>query len=157
MGAKFWSDYEKEYFINVIVPLSQYATGTHDTLRGRSFADLASKMQADLDKVHQSRRQYTGELLYEHWYQKVRPRHDTPGRKSAKSRSSHHSSDEDDDGESPFEKPAMPIETLLQKFGNTGPYRFRHGLAEETFAPRGALVPKGPNYSVVSTPPRYQA
>ena len=169
MGAKFWSDEEKQYFVDVIVPLSQYASGTHDPNRGRTFVDLASKMQRDLDLLNQSRRQYTGDLLYEHWYQKVRPQRDTPGRHAPSpvsgsaappargfTRGREHlkfSDDYNGDEEGPV-RSAMPIETLLQKYGNTGPFRFSHPIGEGTFkAAKAPKIPEPDPFSVVRTPP----
>jgi hypothetical protein len=72
MGAPFWSDKEKQYFLDHIVPRSHYAKGYYDE-NGRSFQDLAEVMQRDMDERGWSRRQYSGDLLFQHWYQKIRP------------------------------------------------------------------------------------
>lgn len=72
MGAPFWSNEEKQYFLTHIVPRSHYANGYYDS-SGRSFDDLASVMQRDLDERDLSRRTYNGDLLFQHWYQRVRP------------------------------------------------------------------------------------
>jgi hypothetical protein len=72
MGAPFWSDEEKQYFLVQILPRSRYAKGCYDR-NGRTFEDLAEVMQRDMDKQGWSRRQYNGDLLFQHWYQKIRP------------------------------------------------------------------------------------
>lgn len=72
MGAPFWSNEEKQYFLQQIVPRSHYANGYYEST-GRSFEDLAQIMQRDLDDRNLSRRTYSGDLLFQHWYQKVRP------------------------------------------------------------------------------------
>jgi hypothetical protein len=72
MGAPFWSEAEKRYFLEQIVPRSHYANG-HYQPNGRSFEELAPIMQRDLDDRNLSRRTYNGDLLFQHWYQKVRP------------------------------------------------------------------------------------
>lgn len=78
MGAPFWSNEEKGYFLQQVVPRSHYATGTYDS-SGRSFDDLAVVMQRDLDERGLSRRTYNGDLLFQHWYQKVKPTMNNPG------------------------------------------------------------------------------
>lgn len=72
MGAPFWSNEEKHYFLQQIVPRSHYANGYYEST-GRSFEDLAQVMQRDLDDRNLSRRTYNGDLLFQHWYQKVKP------------------------------------------------------------------------------------
>lgn len=72
MGAPFWSEAEKRYFLDHIVPRSHYANGYYEP-NGRSFEELAPIMQRDLDDRTLSRRTYNGDLLFQHWYQKVRP------------------------------------------------------------------------------------
>jgi hypothetical protein len=70
MGARLWSNEEKQYFLNRIVPLSHYATGTFDPKSGHDFKELAPLMQDELDAQGLSKRKYTGENLFQHWYQK---------------------------------------------------------------------------------------
>jgi hypothetical protein len=70
MGARLWSNEEKQYFLNRIVPLSHYATGTFDPKSGYDFKELAPIMQDELDAQGLSKRKYTGENLFQHWYQK---------------------------------------------------------------------------------------
>jgi hypothetical protein len=70
MGARLWSNEEKQYFLNRIVPLSHYATGTFDPKSGHDFKELAPLMQDELDAHGLSKRKYTGENLFQHWYQK---------------------------------------------------------------------------------------
>jgi hypothetical protein len=70
MGARLWSNEEKQYFLNRIVPLSHYASGTFDPKSGHDFKELAPLMQDELDAQGLSKRKYTGENLFQHWYQK---------------------------------------------------------------------------------------
>jgi hypothetical protein len=70
MGARLWSNEEKQYFLNRIVPLSHYATGTFDPKSGHDFKELAPLMQDELDAQGLSKRKYTGENLFQHWHQK---------------------------------------------------------------------------------------
>lgn len=72
MGAPFWSDIEREYFLNKVLPRSCFVNGRFEE-GGIDLADLAKEMQEDLDKNGESRRKYDKEILYQHWYQKVRP------------------------------------------------------------------------------------
>jgi hypothetical protein len=71
MGAPFWSEEEKKYFLEEVIPKSYYSQGYHGT-QGRSFEDLAAVMQRDMDARGLSRRKYNGDILFQHWYQKVR-------------------------------------------------------------------------------------
>src|SRR4051794_9620153 len=73
MGAPFWSKAEDEYLINKIIPRSCYANGTYEE-GGEDLAELALEMQKDLDESGESRRQYDKPTIYQHWYQKLRPR-----------------------------------------------------------------------------------
>ena len=70
--GKHWTQQERAYFIKKVIPLSKYSTGVFKEGRGQSFADLVPKMQEDLDALGQSRRIYTADNLFQHWYQKVR-------------------------------------------------------------------------------------
>jgi hypothetical protein len=72
MGQKHWSVEERDYFSQVLIPQSVYATGDFVASSGRTFKELASVMQADLDALGQSRRTYTEQILFQHWYQKER-------------------------------------------------------------------------------------
>jgi hypothetical protein len=100
MGAPFWSEDEKQYFIDHIVPRSHYANGYYES-NGRSFDDLAPTMQRDLDERGLSRRTYNGDLLFQHWYQKVRPTVNTMASSSA-------------------QRPA-PLPTISQQVGTQAP------------------------------------
>ncbi|KAM3083659.1 hypothetical protein ACMFMF_001028 [Clarireedia jacksonii] len=75
MGGKFWSKAEKEYFMKVVMPLSKCNTsdGTYSSSSpGLGWDALAIRMQAEMDAKGESRRRYTQQMMYEHYYQKVR-------------------------------------------------------------------------------------
>ncbi len=74
MGAPVWTPEEKEYFHNVIIPQTHYATGKYDSTNGKSFGELAVVMQNELDRRGLSKRNYTGQMLWMHYYQKHSPR-----------------------------------------------------------------------------------
>jgi hypothetical protein len=78
MGAPFWSDIEHNYFVDTILPLSRYPRGSCEEV-GLTFDELAPMMQFAMDERGASRRQYTGALLFQHWYQKVSPRSNVRG------------------------------------------------------------------------------
>ena len=78
MGAPFWSDIEHDYFVDVILPQSRYPRGIYQE-GGQTFEELASVMQKAMDQRGASRRQYTGAVLFQHWYQKCSPRSNTRG------------------------------------------------------------------------------
>ncbi|KAE8451615.1 hypothetical protein EG329_003688 [Mollisiaceae sp. DMI_Dod_QoI] len=70
MGAPYWTNEEEDYFEKVILPQSEYSTGTYTPKEGRDLAELAVVMQAELDRKGVSKRRYTGENLFQHWYQR---------------------------------------------------------------------------------------
>ena len=70
--GKHWTQQECAYFIEQVIPLSKYATGVFSDDGGKGFGELVSQMQEDLDRLGQSRRTYTADNLFQHWYQKVR-------------------------------------------------------------------------------------
>ncbi|CAD6443763.1 d5010805-00e1-419b-af2f-d1ff3e2afb0b-CDS [Sclerotinia trifoliorum] len=74
MGGKFWSKEEQTYFECEIMPMSRFngPNGTYNPNIGKSWAELAVKMQKYLGGEGLARRVYTGNMLYEHWYQTVR-------------------------------------------------------------------------------------
>ena len=82
MGAPFWTEEEKEYFVKVIIPRSKYPNGMFDD-DGLDFKDLAPMMQEELDRRGVSKRRYTGEMLFQHWYQKCSPRSENRGEADA--------------------------------------------------------------------------
>ncbi|KAJ8069490.1 hypothetical protein OCU04_003143 [Sclerotinia nivalis] len=74
MGGKFWSKEEQAYFEYEIMPMSRFngPNGSYNPNKGKSWAKLAVKMQKGMGNEGQARRIYTGNMLYEHWYQTVR-------------------------------------------------------------------------------------
>jgi len=74
MGAPFWSEEERSYFIDIILPMSKYAGGSYSNSEGMDFSELATIMQTELDRRGTSRRQYTGDMLFQHYYQKCSAR-----------------------------------------------------------------------------------
>ncbi|PMD41510.1 hypothetical protein L207DRAFT_328098 [Hyaloscypha variabilis F] len=74
MGAPCWSLEEREYFVKVILPMSKYAGGTYSKPEGLGWSDLAIIMQRDLDRDGVSRRRYTSDMLFQHYYQKCSSR-----------------------------------------------------------------------------------
>ncbi|CCD55593.1 hypothetical protein ACHAPC_001467 [Botrytis cinerea] len=74
MGGKFWSAEEQEYFVHEVMTKSRFngKDGTYNPNKGMSWADLAVMMQRNMDERELARRQYTGNMLYEHWYQTVK-------------------------------------------------------------------------------------
>jgi hypothetical protein len=71
MGAPCWSVEEREYFVNVILPMSKYAGGSYSQPEGLGWGELAEIMQEELDRKGVSRRRYTSDMLFQHYYQKV--------------------------------------------------------------------------------------
>ncbi|KAH8790122.1 hypothetical protein BGZ57DRAFT_724345, partial [Hyaloscypha finlandica] len=69
MGAPMWSLDERDYFVKVILPLSKYAGGTYSKPEGLGWAELAAIMQEELDRKGVSRRKYTSDMLFQHYYQ----------------------------------------------------------------------------------------
>jgi hypothetical protein len=74
MGAPMWSLDERDYFVKVILPLSKYAGGTYSKPEGLGWAELAAIMQEELDRKGVSRRKYTSDMLFQHYYQKCSSR-----------------------------------------------------------------------------------
>jgi hypothetical protein len=74
MGAPCWSVEEREYFVNVILPMSKYAGGSYSQPEGLGWGELAEIMQEELDRKGVSRRRYTSDMLFQHYYQKVSDR-----------------------------------------------------------------------------------
>ncbi|KAF7862530.1 hypothetical protein EAF04_007403 [Stromatinia cepivora] len=74
MGGKFWSKEEQAYFEYEIMPMSRFngPNGSYNPNIGKSWAELAVKMHKDMGNEGLARRIYTGNMLYEHWYQTVR-------------------------------------------------------------------------------------
>ncbi|KAF7943623.1 uncharacterized protein EAE97_005694 [Botrytis byssoidea] len=74
MGGKFWSPEEQEYFIHEVMSKSRFngKDGAYNPNKGMSWTELADMMQHDMDERKLARRQYTGNMLYEHWYQTVK-------------------------------------------------------------------------------------
>ncbi|TGO79299.1 hypothetical protein BELL_0037g00130 [Botrytis elliptica] len=74
MGGKFWSPQEQEYFVHEVMTKSRFngKDGAYNPNKGMSWTDLADMMQHDMDQRKLARRQYTGNMLYEHWYQTVK-------------------------------------------------------------------------------------
>lgn len=70
--GKHWTKEERVYFRNKVIPLSSYCTGDFKVGSGQTFANLCPMMQRDLDAAGQSRRTYTGDNLFQHYYQKER-------------------------------------------------------------------------------------
>lgn len=76
MGKPYWTEHEKEYFLKRVLPRSCFVTGYFEEGTGDSLEDLAKEMQEYLDRRGFSKRTYSSDNLYQHWYQKVRPRDD---------------------------------------------------------------------------------
>jgi hypothetical protein len=74
MGAPCWSLEERAYFVDVILPMSKYAGGTYSKPEGLGWGELAAIMQEELDRRGASRRKYTSDMLFQHYYQKVSSR-----------------------------------------------------------------------------------
>ena len=74
MGAPCWSGPEREYFVKVILPMSKYAGGYYSKPEGMGWAALAGIMQDELDRLGLSRRRYTSDMLFQHYYQKCSTR-----------------------------------------------------------------------------------
>ncbi|TGO22453.1 hypothetical protein BPAE_0168g00240 [Botrytis paeoniae] len=74
MGGKFWSPQEQEYFVHEVMTKSRFngKDGAYNPNKGMSWVELADMMQHDMDERKLARRQYTGNMLYEHWYQTVK-------------------------------------------------------------------------------------
>ncbi|TGO57937.1 hypothetical protein BCON_0060g00110 [Botryotinia convoluta] len=74
MGGKFWSPEEQEYFVHEVMTKSRFngKDGAYNPNKGMSWTELADMMQHDMDERKLTRRQYTGNMLYEHWYQTVK-------------------------------------------------------------------------------------
>lgn len=74
MGGKFWSVQEQEYFVHEVMTKSRFngKDGAYNPNKGMSWTELADMMQHDMDERKLARRQYTGNMLYEHWYQTVK-------------------------------------------------------------------------------------
>ncbi|ESZ95170.1 hypothetical protein SBOR_4434 [Sclerotinia borealis F-4128] len=74
MGGKFWSAEEQHYFVHVVMRKSRFngLNGTYDPSIGMSWADLAVMMQGAMKERGIFRREYTGNMLYEHWHQTVK-------------------------------------------------------------------------------------
>ncbi|KAA8568872.1 hypothetical protein EYC84_007851 [Monilinia fructicola] len=74
MGGKFWSKEEQYYFVHTVMRLSRFngPNGEYNANYGMPWPDLANMMQRDMDFRGLTRRTYTGNMLYEHWYQTVR-------------------------------------------------------------------------------------
>ncbi|KAF7955573.1 hypothetical protein EAE96_004499 [Botrytis aclada] len=74
MGGKFWSPQEQEYFVHEVMTKSRFngKDGAYNPNKGMSWNELADMMQHDMDERKLARRQYTGNMLYEHWYQTVK-------------------------------------------------------------------------------------
>ncbi|KAF7900098.1 hypothetical protein EAF00_004434 [Botryotinia globosa] len=74
MGGKFWSPEEQEYFVHEVMTKSRFngKDGAYNPNKGMSWTELADMMQHDMDERKLARRQYTGNMLYEHWYQTVK-------------------------------------------------------------------------------------
>ncbi|TGO86945.1 hypothetical protein BPOR_0264g00030 [Botrytis porri] len=74
MGGKFWSPQEQEYFVHEVMTKSRFngKDGAYNPNKGMSWTELADMMQHDMDERKLARRQYTGNMLYEHWYQTVK-------------------------------------------------------------------------------------
>ncbi|KUJ21936.1 uncharacterized protein LY89DRAFT_729423 [Mollisia scopiformis] len=70
MGKPCWSKEEEDYFRDVIIPQSKYATGELVADSGLEFAELVSSMQTEMNRQGVARRIYTGEGLFQHWYQR---------------------------------------------------------------------------------------
>ncbi|CZR57143.1 uncharacterized protein PAC_07032 [Phialocephala subalpina] len=70
MGAPLWTADEEEVFEKIIIPMSDYATGQNIKDSGMSFEDLAPIMQKELDNRGIHKRTYTGENLFQHYYQR---------------------------------------------------------------------------------------
>lgn len=75
MGAKHWTPKEQRHFINNILPRSNYARGYFTPHEGMTFAELALIMQVEMGK--DAKREYTRDVLFQHWYQTVRVRPDS--------------------------------------------------------------------------------
>ncbi|KAB8296769.1 hypothetical protein EYC80_002186 [Monilinia laxa] len=74
MGGKFWSKEEQHYFVHTVMRLSKFngPNGVYNANNGMTWPDLANMMQRDMDYRGLTRRNYTGNMLYEHWYQTVK-------------------------------------------------------------------------------------
>lgn len=60
--------------MDVILPMSKYAGGDYTNPKGMDFDELAPIMQEELDRRGSSRRTYTGDMLFQHYYQKCSAR-----------------------------------------------------------------------------------
>ncbi|ETS79786.1 hypothetical protein PFICI_09639 [Pestalotiopsis fici W106-1] len=77
MGGKLWSDQEERYFWRVTMPQSvkrinppadQQSEAQQDVVE-KSWADLATEMGTAMGD--DARRQYTGTMLFEHYFQNI--------------------------------------------------------------------------------------
>ena len=65
--------------MKVILPMSKYAGGFYSKPEGMGWTALAQIMQEELDRQGLSRRKYTSDMLFQHYYQKCSNRSYTRG------------------------------------------------------------------------------
>jgi hypothetical protein len=69
MAPPHWTEYEKKYFLEQVVPYSDCASGICIKGNGQPWADLANKMAKHMDTNNQrpKKRAYNGDALYQYW------------------------------------------------------------------------------------------
>ena len=127
--GKHWTKEERAYFLKEVLPKSKYATGEYVEGGGIAFEPLAEQMQQDLDQRNQSRRVYSADVLFQHWYQKVR--------QGVKSRTTSH-----------IYAPSYPGNSTTQ-----GSYAPRSVVHPSLRGPPGPYVSPYPRYPVIRQGP----
>ncbi|KAH6652110.1 hypothetical protein BKA67DRAFT_660880 [Truncatella angustata] len=76
MGGKIWSSQEERYFWRTVMSTSTKRSGISRIKDEKSWVILARDMQHTLGAA--ARRHYTGNMLFEHYYQNIRTKKVSP-------------------------------------------------------------------------------
>ncbi|KAI8947028.1 hypothetical protein F4801DRAFT_582796 [Xylaria longipes] len=76
MGGKIWAETEERYFWRVAVSQSAKRVGSDRTKQEKTWDLLAIEMQDAMG--HSARRQYTGNMLFEHFFQNTESQRRSP-------------------------------------------------------------------------------
>ncbi|ORY71310.1 uncharacterized protein BCR38DRAFT_328326, partial [Pseudomassariella vexata] len=76
MGGKVWSEKEERYFWRVAMSVGPKRAGVDRAKPERSWNDLAADMQRAMGE--DSRREYSGVLMFEHYFQNIETRRRSP-------------------------------------------------------------------------------
>ncbi|KAI1839857.1 hypothetical protein JX266_013940 [Neoarthrinium moseri] len=76
MGGRVWSDREERYFWRKAMPRSPKRVGADRAKTEKAWSELAPIMQRELGEY--ARRQYTGTMLFEHYFQNIETQRVSP-------------------------------------------------------------------------------